>query len=157
MIRGTWRTTDIHLEPHVVYRIYDAADRLLYVGVTVDFDARLQNHKSTAGWFPQYDRHELAWYPDRWQAETAEITAIRAEHPVYNARHNQPSAPQVPTTRITLDLDQEAYTALNQWLGTAAAEAGAPVSKARALRAMIKAVALDKSIGVVVIDLLRRD
>ena len=65
--------------------------------------------------------------------------------------------PEPKPTRITLDLDQETYTALNQWLGTAAAEVGAPVSKARALRAMIKAVELDKSIGLVVIDLLRRD
>ena len=61
------------------------------------------------------------------------------------------------TVRITLDLDQAAYAALNQWLGSAAAEVGAPVSKARALRAMIRAVSLDKSIGLVVVDLLRRD
>lgn len=59
--------------------------------------------------------------------------------------------------RVTLDLDQETYTALNQWLGSAAAEVGAPVSKARALRAMIRAVSLDKSIGLVVVDLLRRE
>jgi hypothetical protein len=70
-------------------------------------------------------------------------------------------SPVLPTrakpVRVTLDLDQETYTALNQWLGSAAAEVGAPVSKARALRAMIRAVALDKSVGLVVVDLLRRD
>lgn len=58
--------------------------------------------------------------------------------------------------RITLDLDPEAYAALNRWLGAAAAEVGAPVSKAQALRAMIKAVSLDSSVGPVVTDLLRR-
>jgi hypothetical protein len=69
--------------------------------------------------------------------------------------------PNLPTrtkpVRVTLDLDQATYKELNQWLGTAAAEVGAPVSKARALRAMIRAVSLDKSIGFVVIDLLRRE
>lgn len=65
--------------------------------------------------------------------------------------------PRTKPVRVTLDLDQETYAALNQWLGSAAAEVGAPVSKARALRAMIRAVDLDKSIGLVVIDLLRRD
>jgi hypothetical protein len=71
-----------------------------------------------------------------------------------------PSAPPPAagkTTRITLDLDPAAYKELNQWLGTVAAEVGAPVSKARALRTMIRAVTLDKSIGLVVVDLLRRD
>jgi hypothetical protein len=61
------------------------------------------------------------------------------------------------TKRVTLDLDPETYDTLNQWLGSAAAEVGAPVSKARALRAMIKAVSLDKSVGLVVVDLVRRD
>jgi hypothetical protein len=76
-------------------------------------------------------------------------------------RNADPPVPYAPTrtkpVRVTLDLDPAAYKELNQWLGTAAAEAGQPVSKARALRAMIRAVSLDKSIGLVVIDLLRRD
>src|SRR6185437_9699159 len=59
--------------------------------------------------------------------------------------------------RITLDLSPDDYAALNQWLGSAGAEVGAPVSKAQALRAMIKAVSLDSAVGLVVTDLLRRD
>lgn len=69
----------------------------------------------------------------------------------------KPTVARTKPVRVTLDLDQETYTALNQWLGSAAAEVGAPVSKARALRAMIRAVSLDKSIGLVVVDLLRRE
>jgi hypothetical protein len=81
-----------------------------------------------------------------------------AEAEIRNGVSDLGAQPEKPrTTRITLDLDPEAYTALNRWLGTAAAEAGAPVSKARALRAMITATVLDKSIGITVIDLLRRD
>lgn len=78
--------------------------------------------------------------------------------PAGNSGQHEPSfTPKAKPVRVTLDLDQETYTALNQWLGTAAAEVGEPVSKARALRAMIRTVALDKSIGIVVIDQLRRD
>lgn len=82
------------------------------------------------------------------QAEPAE-TIVRATDNALPTR--------TKPVRVTLDLDQETYTALNQWLGSAAAEVGAPVSKAKALRAMIRAVSLDKSIGLIVIDLLRRD
>lgn len=73
------------------------------------------------------------------------------------ATNGKPAAAKARPVRITLDLDPADYTALNQWLGSTAAEVGAPVSKAQALRAMIKAVSLDKSIGLVVTDLLRRE
>ena len=58
------------------------------------------------------------------------------------------------------DLDPAAYTALNKWIAAAAAEVAPDLprlSQSAAVRAMINATILDKSIGVVVIDLLRRD
>jgi hypothetical protein len=64
------------------------------------------------------------------------------------------------TTRITVDLDSARYTALNKWLLSAAAEVSPDarrVSLVAAMRAMIDACILDKSIGLVVIDLLRRE
>lgn len=80
-----------------------------------------------------------------------------AQQETSNPSHGRDLPTRTKPVRVTLDLDQETYTALNQWLGSAAAEVGAPVSKARALRAMIRAVSLDKSIGLVVVDLLRRE
>ena len=61
--------------------------------------------------------------------------------------------------RITLDLKQADYDALNRWIVGAGAELGQPVSRltlARSLRAMIHATTTDDVVGDVVLDLLRR-
>jgi hypothetical protein len=63
-------------------------------------------------------------------------------------------------TRVTLDLDPDRYAALRKWLAAADAEmspVSPRVSLAAALRAMIDATTMDKSIGLVVVDLLRRN
>jgi hypothetical protein len=62
--------------------------------------------------------------------------------------------------RITLDLKQADYDALNRWTASAGAELGQPVSRltlARSLRAMIHATTTDDAVADVVLDLLRRD
>ena len=61
--------------------------------------------------------------------------------------------------RITLDLKQADYDALNRWIIGAGAELGQPVSRltlARSLRAMIHATTTDDGVGDVVLDLLRQ-
>ena len=61
--------------------------------------------------------------------------------------------------RITLDLKQADYDALNRWIVGAGAELGQPVSRltlARSLRAMIHATTTDDGVGDVVLDRLRR-
>lgn len=70
------------------------------------------------------------------------------------------STPRPKTIRITIDLDQARYTALNRWLAWAAVEASPDakrISAAGALRAMIDVLDRDKDIGIVVIDWLRRN
>jgi predicted GIY-YIG superfamily endonuclease len=66
-----------------VYRFYDAADALLYVGVAVDPDRRREQHKNKA-WFPQAQRMDVAWYGSRDEAMAAEALAIREENPLHN-------------------------------------------------------------------------
>lgn len=95
-MRNTWRTTDIYLEPHVVYRIYGEADSLLYIGVTIDFKARMQYHRAQSAWFPEYRRYELTDYPDRWQAESAEELAIADERPRHNKKPRKPWRVGIP-------------------------------------------------------------
>ena len=61
--------------------------------------------------------------------------------------------------RITLDLKQADYDALNRWTASAGAELGQPVSRlslARSLRAMIHATTTDDVVADVVLGLLRR-
>jgi hypothetical protein len=76
------------------------------------------------------------------------------------ARPTGQTAIRTKPTRITLDLSKSDYDALNRWIGSAAAEVNPDrprLSQAQALRAMIRATTLDKSIGLVVIDLLRQE
>lgn len=68
----------------VLYRCYDAAGALLYVGVTYRLAARKSQHRKKWPWFAdvaRIDTHEFYWRRD---AEAAELRAIRFEGPRYN-------------------------------------------------------------------------
>jgi predicted GIY-YIG superfamily endonuclease len=119
--------------PHDVYRIYDAQDNLLYVGISCDFEARFRNHKSRAEWAPDYDHHTLTPYPTRWEAESAEQASIMTEHPRHNvAGVIRPPRPEKPV-RITIDLSSEDHLALRKYI----ASAGVGGSAAKVVRALL--------------------
>jgi hypothetical protein len=69
--------------PTAVYRFFDAAGRLLYVGITMDRDVRWSAHKSKP-WWPEVTRKTVAWYETEREARKAERQAIASENPVYN-------------------------------------------------------------------------
>ena len=71
-----------------VYRIYDNANRLLYVGATTMPFGRLEPHKATTTWFYQASHIELAWFDTLQMAREAEYHAIRDERPFYNIQYN---------------------------------------------------------------------
>jgi hypothetical protein len=64
------------------------------------------------------------------------------------------------TTRITLDLGEEDYKALNRWVWSAALAVSPDrprLSLAQALRAMIRAAAGDEAVTGAVVGQLRRE
>lgn len=67
-----------------VYRVYDASERLIYVGETGDIFSRVQHHHLQTWWGSQIDRVKSVVYPDRTSALAAERTAIRDEDPRWN-------------------------------------------------------------------------
>lgn len=69
---------------HYVYRAYDDADVLLYVGRTRKPEARRDRHALLSPWYQFADRFVESIYPNQGEAATAELEAIRTEHPVYN-------------------------------------------------------------------------
>ncbi len=69
---------------HTLYRLYDAEDELLYVGISFMPDHRFEQHRREKHWWVEVDRRELETFPDRKSAEDAERKAIREENPVYN-------------------------------------------------------------------------
>lgn len=70
--------------PHVLYRMYDRGDRLLYVGITADMSDRIQGHREGKGWWGEVVTIRLEHYPNRLAALRAEKQAISSENPVHN-------------------------------------------------------------------------
>ena len=68
-----------------VYRLYDDADRLLYVGAGKAPQDRFRYHAKYKRWWPEVARMEVHWHEDRDTALRAEAEAITAEGPLYNA------------------------------------------------------------------------
>lgn len=73
-----------------LYRHFDIADILIYVGVSSAPIIRGKQHAATADWTRFAVRMEAVWYASREEAEAAEIRAIRAELPVFNRQHASP-------------------------------------------------------------------
>ncbi|WP_131769531.1 GIY-YIG nuclease family protein [Candidatus Protofrankia californiensis] len=74
-------------QPTFLYRLYDAADTLLYVGITSNTKNRFSHHAGNKPWWTEVARTTVDEYPTRADAATAEAAAIRAEKPTYNRVH----------------------------------------------------------------------
>lgn len=71
-----------------LYRYYDAADTLLYVGMTGDLAEREVEHIRDSTWMDFAARSTIERFPTRAEAEDAERDAIRDEAPLFNIAHN---------------------------------------------------------------------
>lgn len=79
----------VDLERCALYRFYDAEDRLLYVGISNNPEARWKGHRySIKRWPSLVARQTVGWFDTRTEAEAAEATAIRNEEPRFNGTHN---------------------------------------------------------------------
>ncbi len=95
-----------------LYRHYDEADVLLYVGISERPVERGRAHAKNSEWVQYATRIEAEWMDTRAEAEQAEWIAIREEAPVFNrsgaegavdsrveeylAKRRQPASPQLP-------------------------------------------------------------
>jgi len=70
-----------------LYRHFDDGDNLLYVGISVDPDARWKAHKRK-DWARSAAMMSVEWFDNRPEAAAAEVLAIRAEKPLHNIAHN---------------------------------------------------------------------
>jgi hypothetical protein len=123
--------------PTAVYRVYDAAGRLLYVGVSCDPELRLDAHSHGAPWAADCHRETLTWYDTRPAALAAEAEAIASEDPVYNVK-GKPAAEPV---RVTLNIPPGLYRDLDRWAREAADAIDVPrVGVQDAVRAMVRVI-----------------
>jgi DNA-binding XRE family transcriptional regulator len=73
------------MRTHRVYRLYDADDHLLYVGVTSNtMQARLGAHRRDKSWFAEVERHEVDRSMPEDDAFLEEQRQIVRLHPRYN-------------------------------------------------------------------------
>ena len=71
-------------EGKAVYRHYDAAGVLLYVGCSGNVIFRTATHATTAVWFQEIVRIDVQWFDSAEEACEAELVAIQTENPVHN-------------------------------------------------------------------------
>lgn len=70
--------------PHTLYRFYDSAERLLYVGTTVNLPVRIQQHQAGKSWWAEVATTRTEHYSDQRSARSAEQAVIESERPRYN-------------------------------------------------------------------------
>jgi predicted GIY-YIG superfamily endonuclease len=80
--------TDIRTRPHVLYRFFDSADRLLYVGITVRLRERLASHETEKDWYGDIGTIRVEHFASRDAVLAAEKAAIQKEKPLHNIHHN---------------------------------------------------------------------
>jgi hypothetical protein len=79
-------------DEHHLYRAFDQAGVLLYIGISVSALERLRAHRRQSGWFGDLATLTVQAFPDRASLEQAERVAIRDERPLWNVQYNK--APQ---------------------------------------------------------------
>lgn len=82
-----------------LYRLYDAEDRLLYIGIGYSPQARWTVHSKEKNWWPLVARKSVEWYPSWREAKAAETIAITNERPAYNIV-SSPDLVLVGSTRV---------------------------------------------------------
>jgi predicted GIY-YIG superfamily endonuclease len=78
------RKRELERRWHTIYLLYDARDRLLYVGISANGPARLPQHAATKSWFRKVARAEFEHVKGRVAAEARELELIRERNPRWN-------------------------------------------------------------------------
>lgn len=83
----------------MLYRVYDAKDRLLYVGASSNFPRRIREHEETQSWWSDAVTVKLERV-DTWEhLLQMEETAIVVERPIHNVVHGRPTYGPRPQRR----------------------------------------------------------
>lgn len=73
-----------------LYRYFDAAGGLLYVGIAADPAIRDEQHQRQSAWHKLAADRTVEWFESREEAHQAERWAIRGEEPLFNSTHASP-------------------------------------------------------------------
>jgi hypothetical protein len=82
--RGRPPRAELAERPHDLYRLFDSAWVLLYVGWSISTISRLSGHKSDKPWWHEVVHIRVEKFPNLAAADAAETLAIQTEKPKYN-------------------------------------------------------------------------
>ncbi len=87
----TVKPTEYKVLPPAVnlYRHFDEAGRLLYVGISTASLRRLSEHRTNSEWFWSIATIKVERFDTVAQARLAETTAIKAERPLFNGTYSR--------------------------------------------------------------------
>jgi predicted DNA-binding transcriptional regulator AlpA len=88
--------------PTTLYRFFDAAGALLYVGITCKPYLRFATHRSYTDWWELAASCKLERFPTRATALEAEKDAIATEHPIHNRAGNPSRVTRIPQRSVTV-------------------------------------------------------
>lgn len=84
-------------KPTTLYRLFSSTFELLYVGISNNPWRRFEQHCAGKPWWDEVAHVRTVHFPDREQAASAEINAIRSEHPRHNVAHAAVDVAPQPT------------------------------------------------------------
>ena len=108
-----------------LYRYFDKAGVLLYVGISFSTVARAAQHRGTSHWWHAVDKVTVQRFDSRENALHAERKAIIDEKPLHNVVHNydQPPPPEMSRAQFHDAITFDAYFQVHrtEWHQAAAA------------------------------------
>lgn len=78
-----------------LYRLYDADDQLLYVGISLNPASRWTQHANDKSWWQDIARTDVEWLPSREEALGAEVRSIQTEQPLHNVVNARVTRPEI--------------------------------------------------------------
>jgi hypothetical protein len=104
------------MDQGTLYRLFDAAGHLLYIGETGrGWPQRMREHLRDKSWFHEIARVELQHFPSKADAVLAEAAAIQAEQPRHNHMHNGKGATGA-RSRVDCRCDSSETYGRNEWV-----------------------------------------
>jgi len=87
---------------HVLYRFFNTAGELLYVGITNNPWSRYRDHQRDKTWFNEVASSTMQHFPSREELARAETHAIQTEAPKYNIIGAAPRQSPIPPSEVRL-------------------------------------------------------
>jgi len=85
-----------------LYRHFNAAGELLYVGISLHAMQRMRHHEANSHWFDDVETMKVETFDDRRSAMRAERDAIKSECPKFNKTHaNKKKKPQESANKFS--------------------------------------------------------